>query len=246
VDQPPPRPGLREPLLTFFGATLLAAALSIAGLFIPFLGRHLSVLIAAIFLYAPALAGRWSGRGFDYREAGLRLDPVGLNLRVLAVALAVTFPLFAGAFFVFYGVVCGPHGGFVQPMFAALCPHWRGLAHGALHLPSEFLTSALNQLIVVAIPEELFFRGYLMQRLDQRWPPARRLLGAAIGPALLVSSVLFAIGHVLVVPNPQRLAVVFPALVFGWMRARTGSIIPGALFHALCNLFADVLHTSYF
>jgi membrane protease YdiL (CAAX protease family) len=50
----------------------------------------------------------------------------------------------------------------------------------------------------------------------------------------------------MVVPNPQRLAVIFPALVFGWMRARTGSIVPGALFHALCNLFADVLHTSYF
>ncbi|HET6147780.1 MAG TPA: type II CAAX endopeptidase family protein [Polyangia bacterium] len=246
MDQPASPAGLREPLLTFLGATLLAAALSMAGLFIPFLGRYLGVLIAAIFLYAPGLAGRWSGRGFDYREAGLRLDPPGLNLRVLAVALAVTFPLFAVAFFVFYGVVCGPHGGFIQPMFAALCPRWRGLAHGVLRLPPEFLTSALNQLIVVAIPEELFFRGYLMQRLDQRWPPTRRLLGASIGPGLLVSSVLFAIGHVLVVPNPQRLAVVFPALVFGWMRARTGSIMPGALFHALCNLFADVLHTSYF
>jgi len=98
----------------------------------------------------------------------------------------------------------------------------------------------------VAIPEELFFRGYLMGRLDERWPPVRRLLGAPIGRGLIVSSVLFALGHVAVVPNPQRLAVFFPALVFGWMRARTGSIVPGAVFHALCNLFADVLHTSYF
>jgi membrane protease YdiL (CAAX protease family) len=48
------------------------------------------------------------------------------------------------------------------------------------------------------------------------------------------------------VPNVQRLAVFFPALVFGWMRARTGSILAGATFHALCNLFADVLHTSFF
>lgn len=237
---------MREPLLTFLGASLLAAGLSLGGLFIPFLARHLGVLIAAIFLYAPAVAGRWSGRAFDYREAGLRLDPLGLNLRVLGVALAVSFPLFAVAFFVFYGMVCGPHGGLIQPMFAALCPHWRGLAHGALRWPPELLTSALNQVIVVAIPEELFFRGYLMQRLDQRWPPARLVLGARVGRGLLLSSLLFAIGHLIVVPNPQRLAVVFPALVFGWMRARTGSIIPGALFHALCNLFADVLHTSYF
>ncbi|HXU01770.1 MAG TPA: CPBP family glutamic-type intramembrane protease, partial [Polyangia bacterium] len=64
--------------------------------------------------------------------------------------------------------------------------------------------------------------------------------------ALIVSSVLFAVSHVVVIPNPQRLAVFFPALLFGWMRARTGSIVPGALFHALCNILSDVLHVSYF
>jgi membrane protease YdiL (CAAX protease family) len=50
----------------------------------------------------------------------------------------------------------------------------------------------------------------------------------------------------IVIPNPQRLAVFFPALLFGWMRARTGSIAPGAVYHALCNVLADLLHTSYF
>jgi membrane protease YdiL (CAAX protease family) len=58
--------------------------------------------------------------------------------------------------------------------------------------------------------------------------------------------VLFALGHVLVDFNPQRLAVFFPALAFGWMRARTGSLAAGAVFHALCNLLADVLHASFF
>jgi uncharacterized protein len=242
----PPAPSLREPLLTFLGATLLAAGGAFAGQLVPWIGRHLNVAIAAIFLYAPTVAARLSGRPFDYRDAGLRLDPMGLNLRVLAIAVGISFPLFAIAFFVFYGVVCGPHGGWLTPGFAALCSHWHGFAQGSLRVPPGFLTLALNQLIVVAIPEELFFRGYLMQRLDQRWPPARRVLGAPIGAALLVTSLLFAIGHVLVVPNPQRLAVFFPALIFGWMRARTGSIVPGAIFHALCNLFADLLHTSYF
>jgi uncharacterized protein len=245
VQQPTP-PGLREPLFTFAAATALAAVLAWSGQSIPFLGSHLHAAIAAIFLYAPSLAARLSGRPFDYRDAGLRLDPVALNLRVLAIALGVTFPLFAVGFFVFYDAVCGPHGGPFTAMFSALCPLWRGLRGGALRLPPGFLTSALNQLIVVAIPEELFFRGYLMGRLDERWPAARRIFGAPIGPALVVSSLLFALGHLIVVPNPQRLAVFFPALVFGWMRARTGSIIPGAAFHALCNLFADVLHTSYF
>ena len=246
VPQSTPPPSLREPLFTFAGATALAAVLAFGSRSIPFFGRHLHAAIAAIFLYAPSLASRLSGRPFDYRDAGLRLDPLALNLRVLAIALGVTFPFFAVGFFVFYGAVCGPHGGPFTAMFSALCPLWRGLHGGALRLPPEFLTSALNQLVVVAIPEELFFRGYLMGRLEERWPPARRLFGAPIGRALVVSSLLFALGHVVVVPNPQRLAVFFPALVFGWMRARTGSIVPGAAFHALCNLFADVLHNSYF
>ena len=235
--------------MTYIAATLLAAGLALLGVVVPFVGNHLNVAIAAIFLYAPAVAGRIVGHPFDYREAGLRLDPIGLNLRVLSVALAITFPLFALAFFMFYGYVCGPRGGSLASMFPALCPHWLGLAGGALRLPAGFLTSALNQLIVVAIPEEIFFRGYLMEKLDRRWAPSERrrvVLGAPVGKALLVSSLLFAVGHVVVVPNPQRLAVFFPALLFGWMRARTGSIMSGAIFHALCNLFADLLHTSYF
>jgi membrane protease YdiL (CAAX protease family) len=243
---PQKTPGLREPLLTFFGATALAAGLALAGQGIPWLGRHLHAAIAAIFLYAPTLASRLSGRPFDYRDAGLRLDPIGLNLRVLAVAAGVTLPLFAIAFFVFYGAICRPPAGPLAALFGAICPFWRGFGGGALRLPPDFLTSALNQVVVVAIPEELFFRGYLMGRLDERWPPTMRLLGAPVGRALVVSSLLFALGHVMVIPNFQRLAVFFPALVFGWMRARTGSIVAGAVFHALCNLFADVLHTSYF
>jgi membrane protease YdiL (CAAX protease family) len=34
--------------------------------------------------------------------------------------------------------------------------------------------------------------------------------------------------------------------VFAWMRLRSGSLLPGIAYHALCNLFADVLHTSFF
>jgi hypothetical protein len=245
-----PRPGLREPLLAFLGATALAAALSFLGGAVPgvggFISRNLHAFIAVIFFYTPSVAARLAGRRFDYRDAGLRLDPVPLNLAVLGLAVGLTFPGFFAGFFVFYGYVCGPHGGPFVPLFGALCRHWRGFGGGAFHLPPDFLLSALNQVVVVAIPEELFFRGYLMTRLEERWPPSARLLGAPVGKALVVSSLLFALGHVMVVPNAQRLAVFFPALVFGWMRARTGSIAAGATFHASCNVFADVLHTSFF
>jgi membrane protease YdiL (CAAX protease family) len=243
VDRPV---GLREPLLAFVAATALAAAFAALGTVVSVVRDNLHAFIAVVFFYTPAVAARRSHRPFDYRAAGLRLDPMRLNLAVVGGAVAITFPLFFAGFFLFYGYVCGPHGHAFAPMFGRLCAHWLGFSGGHLRLPPSFLLQVLNQLIVIAIPEELFFRGYLMARFEERWPPTRQLFGAPVGVALLASSALFALGHVLVVPNAQRLAVFFPALVFGWMRARTGSIAAGACFHALCNLLADVLHTSYF
>jgi membrane protease YdiL (CAAX protease family) len=240
--------GVREPLLAFCAVTALAAALSLTGAVVPFVRENLHALIAVVFFYAPAIAARRARRRFDYREAGLRVDPVRLNLAVIGAATLLTFPAFFGGFFAFYGAVCAPHGlgAALAPFFGRLCRHWEGWRTGHFRLPDNFLLSALNQLVVVAIPEELFFRGYLMARLEKRWRPTRTLLGAPVGMALVLSAALFAVGHVVVVPNPQRLAVFFPGLVFGWMRARTGSIAAGACFHAMCNLFADVLHTSFF
>jgi len=127
-----------------------------------------------------------------------------------------------------------------------MCSRWLGLAGARLRLPPRFAWLALSQIVVVAVPEELFFRGYVLGRLEERWPSRRTLWGARVGWPLLVSSALFALGHVLVDFDGQRLAVFFPALAFGWMRARTGSIAAGALFHALCNLLSEVLHTSFF
>jgi uncharacterized protein len=238
--------GLREPLATFAIATALAAGLAALGAVSSLVRDNLHAPIAIIFLYAPAIAARRAGREFDYREAGLRLEPLALNLAVLGLFAGITVPAFTVGFFVFYGHACTIPANALTHLFGGLCRHWLGSAGGHLRLPPRFLLLAFSQLVVVAIPEELFFRGYLMERLEQVWAPTRTLFGAKVGWALVASSALFALGHLLVIPNPQRLAVFFPALVFGWMRARTGSIAAGATFHALCNVVSDVLHTSYF
>jgi uncharacterized protein len=240
------RAGLREPLLAFAIATALAAAFAALGTVVPLVREYLNVLIAIVFFQTPVVAARRAGRELDYREVGLRADPVALNLAVIGIVVLLTFPAFVGGFFLFYGRVCALPIAPLARSFAPLCHHWLGFSRGHLHAPPDFVLLTLSQLVVVAIPEELFFRGYLMERLEQVWPPTHRLLGAKVGWALIVSSALFALGHLAVIPNPQRLAVFFPALLFGWMRARTGSIAAGALYHALCNVLADTLHVSYF
>jgi len=102
-----------------------------------------------------------------------------------------------------------------------------------------------GQLFVIALPEEAFYRGYLQSALDQVWPPRLRVLGATLGPSLLVTSALFALGHLATEFHANRLAVFFPALLFGWLRARTGGIGASVVLHALCNLFSAYIARSY-
>ena len=242
--------GLTEPVATFFVVTGLCSALYWMGRAVPVVGANLHAAIAFLFLAAPAVAARISRRPFDYEAAGLRLDPIGRGLRVLGAALGLTWPLFFGGFLLYYSVICraggsAAWGSFVDWM-TPQCVHWRGWAGARLTWPPDVGLGALDQLLVVAVPEELFFRGYLQGRLEQRFVPSRTFLGAAVGPASIISSALFAVGHVLVDLNPMRLAVFVPGLVFSWMRSRTGAIAAGALYHALCNVYSDVVHRSFF
>ena len=102
-----------------------------------------------------------------------------------------------------------------------------------------------GQLLVIALPEEAFYRGYLQSALDEVYKPRWRVLGAELGPGLLLTSALFALGHLYTEFNSARLAVFFPSLAFGYLRARTRGVGSGVVFHALCNLFASYLGQSY-
>ena len=111
--------------------------------------------------------------------------------------------------------------------------------------PPRWNEDVLGQLLVIALPEEAFYRGYLQTAFDDAFRRHVKLLGVRVGPGLLVSAALFAAGHVLTKVDPNRLAVFFPALLFGWLRARTGGVGAPIAFHAMSNLFADYLARSY-
>jgi membrane protease YdiL (CAAX protease family) len=126
------------------------------------------------------------------------------------------------------------------PFVVGFARYWH-VRHLAWSPPPKPLDAILGQLVVVALPEEAFYRGYLQTALDRAWGRRVEILGAWVGPSVVVTSLIFALGHVATIPNPARLAVFFPSLVFGWMRARTGGIGAGLLFHAACNLLSDGL-----
>ena len=104
---------------------------------------------------------------------------------------------------------------------------------------------AATHLFGVALPEETFYRGYLQPRLEALWPPKTRIFGVLMGKAVIVSAILFALGHFLGEWNPLRLGPFFPALVFAWQRNKTGSIGGAIAYHAACNILGEVLFSLY-
>ena len=130
------------------------------------------------------------------------------------------------------------------PLAHLLGPY--GITGGfVLRWPDKFPLKILDQLLVVALPEEFFFRGYLQQRLKLQFGGGPSVFGVRLGGAFWLTQVLFALGH-LVEPYPWRLAVFFPALLFGWLREKSGSLPAGILYHASCNLLVLVLEASFF
>lgn len=112
-------------------------------------------------------------------------------------------------------------------------------------LPPSIAMLIGYHLFFVAIPEEFFYRGYVQTRLDEVFRPKWRILGADLGWGWLITCVIFAFGHSVVVFQWWHFAIIFPSLVFGWLRARTGGVVAGAMFHAWCNVTVNILDHLY-
>ena len=156
-------------------------------------------------------------------------------------------PVFALGYFAFYEVAC--NSSLLEHLVPrGMCSHYGGL--GAIHLPKlewnplvkdGFSQFCLLQWLVVALPEELFFRGFLLKLLEQRFPPKRRIMGGGVGLALVISAAAFALIHLPKDGDPRALATFFPGLLFGWMRSATGSIMASTITHGASNILVRLL-----
>jgi membrane protease YdiL (CAAX protease family) len=114
----------------------------------------------------------------------------------------------------------------------------------APRLPEKAFEDLVRGFLVVALPEEVFFRGYVQSRWDATCGKPWHLFGAAWGPGLAVQAVLFAGCH-LVTRDWTRLGVFFFAILAGWLRARSGSVLGPAVYHAVANVWVGVLRASF-
>jgi membrane protease YdiL (CAAX protease family) len=88
----------------------------------------------------------------------------------------------------------------------------------------RFVEATIAAVVIAPILEELAFRGIL-----QPW--LRRIVGP--GPAVLLSSLIFAIAHFNAWPAPIALFVL--ALFLGFLAQRTTSLVPSMVLHATFN-----------
>jgi len=211
------------------------------GRFVPAVAANVGVVVAALFLLVPAQLSWREGR--DLHDYGFRADPLGKSLALGCGVPLVVFPLFVFGFIAFFEIVCG--NALSTLALPGQCARYQGWESFDLRVWANPAKAVAIQLLVVALPEELFFRGFLHELIEKALPAKRRFLGGGMGRALILSSALFAVGHLAVDFDLRRLAVFFPGLLFGWMRSATGSILAGTITHASSNLFIRILEKSF-
>lgn len=103
----------------------------------------------------------------------------------------------------------------------------------------------IAQLLMVALPEEFLYRGYMLTRMDALFPP-KMVFGIPVSWGNVITSALFALTHFVIGWNAYRLSVFFPSLIFGMLKQKTRSLLAPILFHATANIFIKLLEVWYF
>jgi membrane protease YdiL (CAAX protease family) len=94
-------------------------------------------------------------------------------------------------------------------------------------------------IVGASIQEEVIFRGLLQSTVARQFPSKLSFFGVTLsGPAIIVA-LLFGVIHIAVDPITAVGAFVL-GLLAGELRARSGSLVPAILVHALFNLFAAI------
>lgn len=241
----------KEAVLAIGVAVIVTGLVTAAAAIVP--DRYVATVVAFIFLGAT-----WA---LVWRADDRRIDSSGLSLGGIVLPGKLDYARVAGSVARAVGWALLLAVIFFVPFYFGWRQVWHPRGSFALHVhPFDALNEAFGQVIIIALPEEAFYRGYLQSRLDEAMPgfgwrtdrsgspktPVRlRVLGTSVGPALFVTSVVFALGHIATIHEPARLAVFFPSLVFGWLRQRTGGVGAGIAFHAMCNLFSEALGKGF-
>jgi membrane protease YdiL (CAAX protease family) len=173
-----------------------------------------------LFLLMPPLLYAWR-RQYDFTRT-FQLAPIPFETVWLT-------PIIAAAAFVLIGILAVGQE-MVFPRSANYQELWERAFTQFQQIPWP-----LTLLIVAILPgicEEVFFRGFLLRGLRQKYSD---------GGAIVLVGVLFGLFHL----DPYRfLAVTLLGMLFGYLVVKTGSIFTGMLAHATNNILALLLSSA--
>ncbi len=198
-----------------FGATIVVGV----GFFV-LLGFTLSALLSELLIYLalPLLLSRFFATGWSDWTQRPNLSPAAWGSILLAmlglVVLISNIPVFVDELF--------PMPESYRQMFEDML---------TANTWGEYVLLLLVVAVVPGLCEEIAFRGVIYQGIRNTFGPK---------PALLVSSVLFAIIHLSVW---NFAALILMGLFLGYLRERSGSIWPGVVAHVTNNALALTMFT---
>ncbi|CAG0930439.1 hypothetical protein TFLX_01743 [Thermoflexales bacterium] len=172
----------------------------------PLIG-YLHLALIVLLLYIVTLSKRLPDVGFTFSLNRRDWREVLINFALFAV-IAIPFGLITQ---------------FIKP---------------ATQLPEPLLIvgQGLFIFLLIALPEEILFRGVIQRYLERvlRWPPL---------PTLILSSVIFGASHL---NNPPNVGYYFilasiAGFFYGRTYLRTGKIVPAAIVHLLVDWVWNVL-----
>jgi membrane protease YdiL (CAAX protease family) len=195
-----------RPVLWLF--LLLLATSAVAGAVAYWGGIDSPLVDVVVTVVDAAIILAYVGMERESVLQALRRHGLGGRTPLLMVGLLVGFAAFMYLYFGGLGLLGIPSYEYLPDFEEHGWPLW-----------SAFVLISLCP----AIFEELAFRGFIQGRLETILRP---------GEALTLQAAMFSIIHLAPVVLPSHFVM---GLVFGWVRRRTGSLVPGMILHGVWN-----------
>ncbi len=162
-------------------------------------------------------------RGKNLSQIGFRTGDIQLQLKILFVVFAVVFP----------GLVIG----------ILLLDHYKvPLPMRPIIPEGRLFIWFCYQILFVAIPEEIFFRGYLQSNIIYLLNTVTvKKNGFLEWYGIIICAVVFAVSHAVFLGSAISILTFFPGLIMGWLFFRTNSLLAPILFHIIANIGYGVI-----
>jgi membrane protease YdiL (CAAX protease family) len=112
------------------------------------------------------------------------------------------------------------------------------------------IETLLFQMIMPGLNEELVFRGIFQSLLNRAFGKPSVLWGAQVGFGLVLTSLLFGVVHFVSIDKVgivhfgdvlNLLRITGVGFAFGWIRERSGSLLPCVVLHGLLNIILPLV-----